>query len=195
MSPFFYFVFPERILQAAPQTLFAAIRVKPDQISKLQNRIVALFPNVSVIDISETIKVFFKLMKQLSNVVRFFSLLSIATGILILVSTIFATRAERILESVYYKILGAKKGFVFQVFALENLLIGFLSGLLALIIAQVTSFLICHYIFKFTYHPFLHDCFLMICLSLFAVVAIGILASKSILDKKPISFLKEQPDE
>ena len=53
-------------------------------------------------------------MKQLSKVVRFFSILSIAAGILILVSTIFATRVERIVEAVYYKILGADKKFVWE---------------------------------------------------------------------------------
>jgi len=194
LSPFFYFVFQEKTLKAAPQTIFAAIKVQPDTVAELQNKIVKAFPNISVIDVSETIRVFSKLMKQLSRIVGFFSILSIATGILILVSTIFATRAERIIESVYFKILGARKIFVFQVFALENLLIGLLSGCLALVIAQVVSYLICRYGFKFAYHPFLLSCGLMLWFTLIVVVAIGTVASKSILDKKPITFLKEQPD-
>ena len=194
LSPFFYFVFPEKVLKEAPQTIFAAIKAEPVQIASLQNRVVARFPNISVIDVSETAKVFSKMMKQLSRIVRFFSILSIATGILILVSTIFATRVERIVEAVYYKILGAGKKFVFTVFALENLLIGLISGFLALIMAQITSYLISRFGFELSYQPFLLSCFFMICATLIIVVIIGVIASISILNKKPITFLKEQPD-
>ena len=194
LSPFFYFVFPNRALKEAPQTIFTAIKAEPGQIASIQNRVVAKFPNISVIDVSQTAKVFSKMMKQLSKVVRFFSILSIAAGILILVSTIFATRVERIIEAVYYKILGAGKKFVFMVFALENLLIGLLSGFLALIMAQVTSYLITRFGFELSYQPFLLSCFFMILMTLMTVVIIGVIASRSILNKKPITFLKEQPD-
>jgi len=194
LSPFFYFVFPEKVLKGAPQTIFTTIKAVPAQIASIQNRVVAKFPNVSVIDVSETAKVFSKMMKQLSRVVRFFSILSIAAGILILVSTIFATRVERIVEAVYYKILGAGKKFVFMVFALENLLIGLLSGFLALIMAQITSYLITRFGFELSYQPFLPSCFFMICVTLMTVVIIGVMASLPILNKKPITFLKEQPD-
>jgi putative ABC transport system permease protein len=187
-------VFPDKVLKDAPQTIFTAIKAESGQIASLQNRVVSRFPNISVIDVSETAKVFSKMMKQLSKIVRFFSILSIAAGILILVSTIFATRVERIVEAVYYKILGADKKFVFMVFALENLLIGLLSGLLALIMAQITSYLISRFGFELSYQPFLLSCFFMICLTLITVVVIGIIASMSILNKKPITFLKEQPD-
>ncbi len=37
LYPFFYFVFPEEALKAAPQTFFAALKVKKDKISELEN--------------------------------------------------------------------------------------------------------------------------------------------------------------
>jgi len=194
MSPFFYFVFQKEILKEAPQTIFSSLRVEKDQIAYIQNQVVSKFPNISVIDVSETIKVFSGLMKQLSVIVQFFSLLSVAAGILILISTIFATRAERIIESVYYRVLGAKKSFVFQVLALENMLIGLLSALLALALAQISTLLFCKFSFDILYRPFLWPCMLMLCAAVSLVVVIGIMTSKSIMDKKPITFLREQPD-
>ena len=191
MSPFFYFVFPEKILKDAPQTIFAALNVDESRVRTVQNTIVARFPNISVIDVSETIRIFSKLMEQLDRIVRFFTLLSIAAGILILISAIFATRAERIIESVYYKVLGAKKLFVFQVFALENMLIGLLSGLLALIMSETAAFMVCRHMFDISYRFYLPSSVLMMFLSVFLIVVIGIVTSKSILDKKPIAFLRE----
>ncbi len=194
MSPFFYFVFPAKVLKEAPQTVFAALKVAGNQVSAVQNGIVSWFPNISVIDVSETIKVFSKLMNQLSMIVRFFTLLSISAGVLILISAIFATRAERVVESVYYRVLGAEKPFVFKVFALENMLIGLLSSVLALAMSETAAFFVCRNAFDIPYRFFLPSALLMMAASVLLVVVIGILTSKSILDKKPITFLREQQE-
>jgi putative ABC transport system permease protein len=194
MSPFFYFVFQEEILKSAPQTVFSALRVEKHEVSSLQNRIVKEFPNISVVDLSDTIQVFAKFMKQLSTIVRGFSLLSIAAGVLILISAVFATRAERITESVYYKILGAKKMFVVKTFAMENVLMGLLSGLLALAISQIGAWAICRFVLEIDYYAFAPSCLVMIGIALIIINVIGIFSAKSILEKKPISFLREQPE-
>jgi len=194
LRPFFYFVFPETVLGKAPQTLFTALRVSPERISAVQNKVVAALPNVSAIDLSETLRVFAGVLQRLSSIIRLFSLISMAAGLLILVSTILATRAERIKESVFYKILGAKKRFVVGVFAMENLLIGLLSALLALGMAQLGTFLICKYNFEIGYHPFWWACIQMMAATLGGVTIIGMLASRSILNKKPVVYLREQPD-
>jgi len=194
LSPFFYFVFQEKTIKQAPHTLFAALRINPRQMGSVQNKIVAQFPNISVIDLSQTIQVFARLMNRLSGIVRVFSLFSIAAGILILVSAVFATRAERMVESVYYKILGAGKKFVFKVFAIENMLMGLLSSILALIMAQAGAYWICRIQFKISYTPFLTASLLMVATTLLLVTVVGMAASRSIMAKKPVTYLREQPD-
>lgn len=194
LRPFFYFVFEKDTLKSAPQTLFAAFRVDPENIGPLQTRVVKQFPNINVIDVSETIRVFSGIMKQLSEIVRGASILSMVAGILILTSAVFATRAERITESVYYKILGARKSFVVKVFALENLLIGIASSLLALIISQVDTYLICRYLLEIDFRMFLFSCILMIAATVILINGVGFLSARSILEKKPITYLREQPD-
>jgi putative ABC transport system permease protein len=194
LSPFFYFVLQEKILKSAPQTVFSTLRIENDKIGPLQTRIVTRFPNISVIDVSSTIQVFGRLLRRLSTIIRGFSLLSMAAGVLILISAVFATRAERITESVYYKILGAKKPFVFRVFTLENVFIGLLSGFLAMIVSQLVAYWVCRSIFEIPYHLYLASCLLMIGAILLLVIAIGVISTKSILEKKPINYLREQPD-
>jgi putative ABC transport system permease protein len=118
---------------------------------------------------SQTIGILARLMMRLSRIVRVFSLFSIAAGILILVSAVFATRAERMVESVYYKILGAGRRFVFTVFALENMLVGLLSSGLALAMAQAGAWWVCTVKFDIGYRPFLSVSLLMVA----ATVATG----------------------
>ena len=59
----------------------------------------------------------------MSSIIQFFTSFSIVAGLLIIVSSIFATRLTRIREAVYFKILGAKASFVLKVFTYENLII------------------------------------------------------------------------
>lgn len=150
LQPFFYFVFPDGVFNDAPQTLFAAVRVDKERIAPLQNRIVARFPNVSVINLTETITVYSRIIQKLSTIVRFFTFFSVVAGVLIIVSSVFATRYARIREAVYYTILGARGRFVLATFAAENLCLGLASAVSALILAQTGSWGICRFVLDIT---------------------------------------------
>jgi putative ABC transport system permease protein len=195
LQPFFYFVFPREVLQDAPQTLFTALRVQKERVALLQNRIVTAFPNVSVIDVTETIAAFSKIMARLSTIVNFFTLFSVVAGILIIVSSVFATRYTRIQEAVFYTILGARGRFVLAVFGMEGLLIGFASAASALAIAQTTSWIVCTYAFEVAFQPFLATSLIMALATMLMVVVVGLGAAVPILRHKPAAFLREQAEE
>ena len=195
LEPFFYFVFEEKTLKSAPQTIFTALRVEKRKVGLLQSRIVKRFPNVSIIDLSATLKVFSGMMEQLSRIIKGFCILGMAGGILILISGVFATRAERITESVYYKILGAGKSFVGKVFSIEIFIVGLLSSILALTMSQTGVFLICRFSLDIAYHPFLLSCDVMVGAFLLLILGVGMVSTRSILNKKPAIYLREQPDE
>ena len=195
LSPFFYFVFPPAFLEKAPHTLFAALTVPEGELGALQSRIVARFPNISVLDLSQTLDTVVRLMARMARILRVFSLFSIAAGLLILVSAISATRAERMLESVYFKILGAGSGFVFRVFALENLLLGIMGGTLAMAMGQAGAWWICAVRFDIGYQPFPVLSMVLIGLTALLTVAVGLGASRSIMAKKPVVYLRERQNE
>ena len=195
LRPFFYFVFPEQALRDAPQTIFTAVRVAKSQISPLQTKIVEKFPNISVIDTTELLTIFTAIVKKLSLIIRFFAGFSMVAGILIILSSILATRYARLQEAVYYKILGARKNFVVKVFGLENLILGLVSAVLALLISQAGSWLLCLKVMKISYNPFIFESIILIVVTVLLVVTVGLLPSISILRKKPVVFLREQAQE
>ena len=195
LRPFFYFVFPENTLRDAPQTIFTGVRVAKSQISSLQTSIVEKFPNISVIDTTELLTIFTDIVKKLSVIIRFFAGFSIVAGILIILSSILATRYARIQEAVYYKILGARSNFVVKVFTLENLVLGLVSAALALLISQIGSWLICVQVMNIAYKFFLLESLLLIVVTVVLVITVGLLPSISILRKKPVVFLREQTQE
>jgi putative ABC transport system permease protein len=183
------------VLQDAPQTFFTALRIGKEHIPLLQNRIVAAFPNVSVIDVTGTIASFSKIMARLSTIVNFFTLFSVVAGILIIVSSVFATRYTRIQEAVFYTILGARGRFVLAIFAVEGLLLGFASAGIALALAQATGWIVCTYALDVAYQPFIGTSLMMALATMVIVVAVGLGAAIPILRHKPAAFLREQAEE
>jgi len=127
---------------------------------------------------------------KLSTIIRFFTSFSIIAGLLIMISAIFATRATRMQEAVYFKILGATRGFVRRVFALENTFIGALSAILALGAAHGGAYLICSRILDIVYRPFFSESLIMLLLPVAVVVSVGLGASRAVLKKKPVSYLR-----
>jgi putative ABC transport system permease protein len=150
---------------------------------------------VSVIDASDTIAVFARVMRRLSSVVRFFTLFGVGAGLLLVVSSIFATRFARIQEAVYFKVLGAGRRFVLTVCALEHLIIGLLGATLALGMSQAATWLISSRFLDIPYRTFPTASVLMVGMTTLLVMAVGLLTSLSILGQKPVVFLREQADE
>jgi len=195
LYPFFYFVFPDKYLSAAPQTFFSAVMVDADKIASLQTRVLQKFPNISFINVTETAQDIDVLMQKLSSIVNFFASFSILAGALILVSSILATRMARIRESVYYKILGGKKAFVYRIFVYENGLIGFFSGLIALLLSHCGSWAICHFLFEIDYSANAAASFVLVLTTVLLVIATGLISSVAIVRQKPARFLREHSND
>ncbi len=195
IRPFFYFVFPENALRDAPQTIFTAIRVPSDRIPAIQTKIAADFPISVPSTLPKPFSIFSHVMAKLSLIVRFFALFSMVAGILIILSSVLATRFARIQEAVYYKILGAKSAFVVAVFTFENLFLGLVSAVLALVLSQTSSWIICAKVFDISYTPFLLESFYLIAGTVLLIVVVGLLPSISILRQKPVVFLRNQSQE
>ena len=192
-APTFNFVLREQDLINAPQTIITSVNIPPATIPALQNRLVNTFPNLTVVDITSAINTLAELVGNITVVIRFFTLFSIVAGVLIIISSVLATRFARIQEAVYFKVLGATRRFVLRVFALENIFIGLLSAILALFLSQLAGWILVTQVFELSsYAPYLGASILLMLLTVGLVTAVGLLASLSILRQKPITFLREQ---
>jgi putative ABC transport system permease protein len=195
VRPFFYFVFQEEVLRDAPQTIFSAARMNRDRLAGIQNSLAQKLPNISVIDIGNTIEVLARIMDKMAAIIQFFTSFSILAGLLIIISSIFATRLSRIREAVYFKILGAKSVFVLRVFTYENLLLGLFCALAASLVSHAGSWIVCTRIFDIPYRPLVGATVVMVTATLLLVVGVGLGASISILRQKPIAFLRDEESE
>jgi putative ABC transport system permease protein len=191
IQPFFYFVFPESMMKDMPQTLFTAIRVSGDEISSIQRRISVQFPNISIIDVTQTLARMENLLGRLSTAIRFLMLFSVSAGLLLLINSIWSTRFARIQETVYYKISGAASSFLIRMITFENLFLGGFSAVLGLVLAQAVAWFVCRNLLDISYRGFLITCILMMSVTIILITAIGLMSSRAIIRHKPIEFLRD----
>jgi putative ABC transport system permease protein len=192
VRPFFYFVFQKEVLKDAPQTIFCATKIDRQQLTVVQNKLASQLPNISVIDIGSTIKVLAKIMGKMTTIVQFFTAFSIIAGLLIIISSILATKLTRTREAVYYKVLGAKSGFVVRVFTYENLIIALLCALMAAGISHIGSWIICREVFEIQYKSYPVATMVMIVATVLTVISVGLGTSIPILRQKPVPFLRNE---
>ena len=192
MAPLFSFVFREKDLLNAPQTIVTAVKVDPTEVASFQNQLISMYPNITVIDISSTLDSLAALVADITTIIRFFTLFSLVAGLLIIISSVLATRFARIQEAVYFKVLGAKRIFVLRIFALENVFLGLLSALLALSLSQIAAWLLMTQVFDLAYAAYFGSSVVVMLGTVTIVTVVGLLASVSILRKKPITFMREQ---
>jgi len=193
--PFFYFVFKQEALRDAPHTFFASIRLDRKRLAAIQTEIADRLPNISIIDIAQTIEVLAAIMKKLTSVVQFFTSFSVIAGLLIIVSSLLATQFARIREAVYFRILGARSSFIVSVFAWENILVALVSGLQATFMAQVGGWIVCRHQLHIPYRHFALLSSLEIVATILLVLAVGFSASLPVLHKKPVVFLRDEREE
>lgn len=192
--PFFYFVFPPELLAEAPQTIFASVRTDRLRTVEVQNRVAAAFPNVSIIDAGAAAEQVGGIIARVSRIVGFFTLLGIAAGLLITVSSVLATRRARIREAVYYRVLGGTTSFVLRVFTLEGTLLGLASGALALLFSQGITWVIAVWKLDIPYHPYWMRSLAAIGAVTALTVLAGLAASGRVLRQRPAEHLRERED-
>jgi putative ABC transport system permease protein len=140
-QPNFYIVFQPGVLEAAPQTFLASIPQLGDlEKRELQNAMVAAFPNISMINVGQTIDQFLAIADRLSFAVSFMAVLSVLTGLVVLYSIARYEARRRQWEINLLKVLGAGFADIRSIIQLEFGFIGFTAALLAITLSLLASY-------------------------------------------------------
>ncbi len=106
----FFVVFPAGVLENAPTFHVLVSRVEtPADSAKLQNAVVAKYPNVSAIDLTSVIQTVDSILGKVAIVIRVMSLFTVGAGVIVLASTIWSGRYQRLQESILLRTLGASR--------------------------------------------------------------------------------------
>jgi putative ABC transport system permease protein len=140
LQPNFFAVFPEGVLESAPQFYAVVTRADSSQLSAdLQRAVVERFPNVSMIDLTLVLNTLDSILGRVSSAIRFVAMFTILTGVAVLISAVLSSRAQRLKESILMKTLGAPRHQIITAIIAEYLFLGAISCATAAVLAAMAT--------------------------------------------------------
>ncbi len=193
LQPNFFIVFPEGVLEDAPQFFVVALRTAAAADSaRLQQAVVREFPNVSAIDLTMLLETFDTIFSRVALVVQFMAFFTVATGVIVLAGAVLTGRYQRIRETVLLRTLGATRRQLVRIQLVEYAILGVLAALVGCLLAVAGNFLLAKFVFKTaaTADP------LTLGLAVLAVTGItlltGLLSNRGVADHPPLEILRQE---
>ena len=191
-EPNFFVLFEPRALRDAPKTYVMLARVPDDALrARIQRRVVEQFPNVSSLDLTAIQNAVERILSRISLAIRFMALFSVATGILVLVSAIAASRRQRLREGVLLKTLGATRAQVGRIMVAEYAVLGTLGALAGILLSVGGAWAVMHYIFEGPFVPTVLPLATLAAGLVAITVAVGLSGSRDVFAATPMAALQE----
>ncbi|HEY3663713.1 MAG TPA: FtsX-like permease family protein [Chthoniobacterales bacterium] len=191
----FFVVFPTGVLEKAPTFNVLVSRVpNPAASARLQNAVVAKFPNVSALDLTSVIQTVDGILTKVALVIRIMSLFTVGTGLIVLGSTIWSGRYQRLKESVLLRTLGATRWQIWKILSAEYLFLGLLASVTGIVLALAASWALAVFAFKLAYTPSILPVALTAVIVSALTVGVGLLTSYGLGSTPPLAVLREELD-
>lgn len=183
-------VFPPSTLAGAPHTLAGAISLPPERETASARAILAAFPGVSVISVREVLGQARTLLDQMALAVLAAASVTLLAGMAVLTGAVAAARQSRTYDAVVLKTLGATRGQLLWVQALEYGLLGLLLGAVALAIGLGGAWWIIVQVFEFTWAPDWGRVLATLGAGLAVTLVLSLAGALPILSARPASALR-----
>ena len=113
---------------------------------------------------------------------------------IVLASTIWSGRYQRLKESILLRTLGASRAQIWKILCAEYFLLGALASATGILLAVCSSWALAKFVFKLSYAP----SFAPLLVAAFAVplltIAIGLAASRGVGNAPPLAILRAELD-
>src|SRR5262249_43303369 len=124
----FFFIFSQGALGGAPTTFIPTARGRPGGGKRLQAAGGGALPHDTPRPLREVLERVASVLDQIALAVRLVAGLSVLSGLVVMAGALAITRHQRLYHSVILKALGATRGVVARVFAVEYALLGAGAG-------------------------------------------------------------------
>ncbi|UOG77170.1 ABC transporter permease [Hymenobacter tibetensis] len=187
----FQIVFPAGVLEPAPQFLVLMTRVPDNNVlADVQRELVQGFPNVSAIDLGLVLQTLDDILGKISFVIQFMAFFSIATGLVVVVSSVVVSRYQRVQESVLLRTLGASRRQILRITLVEYALLGLLAAVAGLVLAVGAAWALAYFLFEVPFLPAIGPLLVLAAVTTTLTALIGLFNSRDVLTRPPLEVLR-----
>jgi putative ABC transport system permease protein len=190
----FMFVFRPGPLAQAPHAFIAILRAPESTPARaaFQHELVSAYPNVSAIDVREVLASLQDVVASVTLAVSIVGGIALFSGVLILIGAVAMTRFQRVYEAAILRTLGASSRTLTAMLAGEYLTLGLLAGLVGATGALGLSWAVCRFVFEIDWAPAPGLLAAGAGITTVMVAVIGVVASRGVLQKKPLATLRAE---
>jgi len=188
----FTFIFAPGTLEGAPQTWLATARAKGAQQERVFRDVTQRFSNISVVRVQDALDAAAEMLGNIGLAARVVGAVSILAGLLVLAGAMLATQRRRIYDTVVMKVLGATRGRIAAVYALEFAALGLLTALVALGIGTACAYLVVTEVMQLSW-GFLPGVALAVALGATVLtLSFGLAGTFGALRQRPLGLLRNE---
>jgi len=188
----FFVIFSPGALDGAPRTYIATAHVRPQDEGDLQAAVVAAFPNITAIPVREVLERVGSVLDQIALAMRLVAAFSVLTGLGVMAGALAITRRQRLFQSVILKTLGATRGAIARIFAVEYALLGAAAGLTGTALAAGLAWAVLHFALDVSWSWAPATLVLGVLSATLLALAVGVLGTSRLLAQKPLAVLRSE---
>lgn len=144
----FFVLTPPVALDGYPASWITSFYLAPQQ-ADVVNRLIAVFPNLTVIDVAAILRQLQAILDQVARAVQFIFLFTVAAGLIVLYAALASAAEERRYELAVMRALGARRAQLQRVLLSEFAIVGGLAGLMAALGALAVGQFLAQKVFRF----------------------------------------------
>jgi len=190
MKPNFYMIFSPGTLDAYPSTFITSFYL-PEDAKELLNNLVKKYPSTTILEVDLILRQFKTILTQLTAAINYLLYFALMAGFTVLFAAVYSTLDNRIHEGALMRTLGANRSFLRQSQIIEFTSLGFISGVLAIIISEAILYALYSQVMHMDYAPSYLLWGLLPLIGALCVGLAGCWGVRHVLNKSPLLVLRE----
>jgi putative ABC transport system permease protein len=189
MRPNFFIIFSPGALENFPATWMTSFYLEREN-KQFLNELLSRFPTITVIEVDAIIAQVQSIIARVTQAVELVLGLVLASGCLVLIASIHASRDARMSEHALIRTLGGTRKLIASSLTAEFAALGLFAGVVAVVGAEVTVLILQTQVFelKASVHPWLWIAGPLI--GAFLILLVGILGTRQLIAAPPIAVLR-----
>ena len=183
-------VFNRTALDSAPYTLASTIAVDPIHEPAISRAVSGGFAAVTMVRVKDVITEVATLLNQLAKAIAAAASVAVAAGIAVLIGTISAARRTRSYDAVLLKLLGATRGQILLVQAMEYAVLALLLSFIALGLGSLAGWLLTTRMFDLDWMPDWPLVIATVAAGGLGTLALGLIGAIPVLRTRPAEALR-----
>ena len=187
-TPNFYMVFSPGALNNAPSTLLTSFHLPAEQRDQLR-ALVRAFPAMTLLEVEAILEQLRDILEQVTLAVEYVLVFVLLAGFTVLFASLQSTLDTRLYEGALLRTLGARRELLRKANRLEFSLLGALAGLLAIVAAELVTWLLYRFALNLDWQSH-YALWLLVPLAGALLIGIaGALGTRAVVNQSPMHLI------